>query len=90
MARRHSFVAVLGLVVVVAAGTVSVRAGVIQAPDYYVGERLASGALVELLKKHRPPPEPISIVYPTSRQAPARLRALAERLAGLGRSGPPR
>jgi DNA-binding transcriptional LysR family regulator len=58
-------------------------AGVVQVPDYYVADALASGTLIELLKKYRPPPEPVALVYATNRQMPARLRALADRLATL-------
>jgi DNA-binding transcriptional LysR family regulator len=56
-------------------------AGVIQAPDYFVGDALASGALVEVLRGYRAPPMPVSIVYPTTRHVPARVRELADRLA---------
>ncbi len=57
--------------------------GLVQLPDYFFGEALRDGRLVEVLARFRPPPEPISIVYPSKRQVPQRLRVLIAALAGL-------
>lgn len=50
--------------------------GVAQVPDNMVVGELESGALVELLPECRPPAMPISIVMPSARLQPPRLRAL--------------
>jgi DNA-binding transcriptional LysR family regulator len=59
--------------------------GVAQVPDYFVQEELASGALVELLPRHRPAPIPVSIVYPGARLVPQRVRVLIDELMQLRR-----
>ncbi len=59
--------------------------GLVQLPDYFFGEALRDGRLVEVLARFRPPPEPISIVYPSKRQVPQRLRVLIDALAALKR-----
>ncbi|CAL95217.1 LysR family transcriptional regulator [Azoarcus olearius] len=56
--------------------------GLAQVPDYMVAEAIARGALVEVLADRRPPPLPISLVYPSARQPPPRLRAFIELLCG--------
>lgn len=56
-----------------------------QVPDKMVGEELAGGTLVELLPGHRPPAMPISIVMPSVRLQPPRVRALLNALAQLER-----
>ena len=67
--------------------------GLIQAPRYRLEEDLASGALVEVLADHPPPPLPVSVLYPHSRQLSPRVRAfvdwLAEVFAGQGASRKP-
>ena len=55
-------------------------AGIVQAPSYMVEEALANGELVELLAEYRRPPMPISVVYPSQRQVPLRVRALIDAL----------
>ena len=60
--------------------------GLIQLPDYYVEQPLREGRLVEVLARFRPPPMPISVVYPSKRQVPQRLRVLIDALAE-GRGG---
>jgi LysR family transcriptional regulator, regulator for bpeEF and oprC len=57
--------------------------GIAQIPDNLVRDELAQGDLVELLPGHRPPPMPISVVVPSSRLQPPRVRALIECLDAL-------
>lgn len=57
--------------------------GIAQVPDNMVTDELASGALVELLQAYRPPPMPISVVMPSSRLQPPRVRALLDALEPL-------
>ena len=64
-----------GLVAAAAAGL-----GMIQVPDKLAGDALAAVALEEVLARFRPAPMPISIVFPTSRHMPARLRAFIDAL----------
>jgi DNA-binding transcriptional LysR family regulator len=59
--------------------------GLVQLPGYFFGEALRDGRLVEVLPRFRPPPEPISIVYPSKRQVPQRLRVLIDALTSMGR-----
>ncbi len=59
--------------------------GLGQVPDYMAADELASGALVEVLREHRPPPLPISLVMPSSRLQPPRVRALLAALEPLRR-----
>lgn len=56
-------------------------AGIAQVPDYMAAAHLQSGRLVEVLAPYRPPELPISLVYPSSRQAAPRVRALVEALS---------
>jgi LysR family transcriptional regulator for bpeEF and oprC len=57
--------------------------GLVQLPSYFFGEALHDGRLVEVLARFRPPPESISIVYPSKRQVPQRLRTLIDALSAL-------
>lgn len=59
--------------------------GLIQVPDYIAEEALASGTLVELLPTMRPPPMPISAVYPSNRLLPPRVRVVLDALSALAR-----
>lgn len=59
--------------------------GVCQLPGYLVDEEVKRGELVELLPSCRPEPMPISVVYPSGRLLPARVRAAIEALEGLRR-----
>jgi DNA-binding transcriptional LysR family regulator len=52
--------------------------GMIQAPEAGLRERLRDGTLVEVLADYRPAPMPVSFVYPTRRQVPARVLAFME------------
>ena len=57
--------------------------GLMQLPNYYVEQPLREGLLVEVLARLRPPPEPISVIYPSRRQIPQRLRVLIDALASI-------
>jgi len=52
--------------------------GLIQAPLCMVAAELHAGRVVEVLERFRPRPLPISLVYPSHRKVPARVRALIE------------
>jgi len=54
--------------------------GLIQAPTYLVEQEIKRGRLVEILQRYRPAPLPISLVYPSHRHIPLRVRALADAL----------
>lgn len=54
--------------------------GLVQVPDYMVADELRSGKLQEVLSDNRPPPTPISIVYPDKRFLPPRVRMLIDAL----------
>lgn len=53
----------------------------IQVPDYMAAEAIRHGRLTEVLQSYRPPPLPISIVWPGNRLLPARVRLLIDALA---------
>ena len=55
--------------------------GLIQVPDYMAAEELVRGSLVEVLAAYKPPPLPISVIWPGNRLMPARVRALIEVLS---------
>lgn len=55
--------------------------GFVQVPDYMADDAVRSGGLEEVLRGFRPEPTPISIVFPSNRQVPLRLRLLIDRLA---------
>jgi len=54
--------------------------GLVQAPDYMVEEDIKRGRVIEVLKPFRPAPMPISIVYPSQRHVPLRVKALIDEL----------
>jgi LysR family transcriptional regulator, regulator for bpeEF and oprC len=54
--------------------------GLIQVPEYMTVDEKRRGRVVEVLKRYRPPPLPISLVYPSARGVTPRLRALIEAL----------
>jgi len=64
---------------------VKLGTGICQLPDLLVEEELARGELVELLPSCRPEAMPISIVYPSGRLVPSRVRAAIEVLNALRR-----
>lgn len=55
--------------------------GLAQVPDYMTTRAIEAGRVVEVLAAFRPPPLPISLVYPSARRITPRLRALMEALA---------
>lgn len=57
--------------------------GLIQIPEYDVRHHLESGALVTVMPRFVPAPLPISLVYPSRRQVPARVEAFAAWLGAL-------
>lgn len=57
--------------------------GIVQFPRYHLADELANGALVELLPDTPPPPLPLTVLYPSQRQMPARLRVFVDWLAEL-------
>jgi DNA-binding transcriptional LysR family regulator len=59
--------------------------GIAQVPDYMAADELASGALVEVLPACRPEPLPVSVVVPSGRLMPARVRAAVDALLALRR-----
>lgn len=62
--------------------------GIVQVPRYRIVHELATGSLRELLPDCPPPPMPVSVVYPQSRQLSARVRVFSQWLAaqlGQGR-----
>ncbi|HYD96379.1 MAG TPA: LysR family transcriptional regulator [Noviherbaspirillum sp.] len=59
--------------------------GLTQVPDYMVAEELGNGTLVEVLARYRPPPLPISVIWPGSRLLPPRVRAFIDALATPGK-----
>ncbi len=61
--------------------------GLAQVPDNIAAEGLASGALVEVLASCRPAAMPISVVMPTSRLQPPRVRVLLEALTAMKAPG---
>jgi DNA-binding transcriptional LysR family regulator len=58
--------------------------GICQVPQVMVEEELAAGRLVELLRGCRPEPMPISVVWPSGRTLPARVRAAIDALVAMG------
>jgi DNA-binding transcriptional LysR family regulator len=62
--------------------------GLTQVPDYMAADALAAGALVEVLADARPKRMPISVVCPSSRLLPPRVRVALDALEALrARSG---
>lgn len=62
--------------------------GLTQIPDYMVGDELADGTLVEVMPGSRPARMPISVVYPSSRLLPPRVRVALETLQTLRTRSP--
>jgi DNA-binding transcriptional LysR family regulator len=54
--------------------------GVAQLPDFLVGEHLASGALIEVMKRYPVPEAGIFVVRPPGQHAPRKIRVLTELL----------
>jgi LysR family transcriptional regulator, regulator for bpeEF and oprC len=58
--------------------------GLVQVPDYMAAEAITSGRVAEVLAKHRAPPLPINVVYPTTRMLPPRVRVFIDALSERG------
>ncbi len=54
--------------------------GLIQVPSYIAEQEVKRGRLVEVLENYRSAPLPVSLVYPSHRHLPMRVRALADAL----------
>lgn len=61
--------------------------GVCQVPEVMVTDALAEGRLVELLPGLRPEAMPISVVWPSGRTLPARVRVAIDALAAIRATG---
>ncbi|MFL9926302.1 LysR family transcriptional regulator [Herbaspirillum lusitanum] len=57
--------------------------GLIQAPRYHIAQFLETGLLCEVLAEFRPPPMPVSVIYPHHRQLSRRVRVLVDWVADL-------
>lgn len=55
--------------------------GLVQLPDYYVGNKLQSGELVAVLNQLRQPDDGIWAIYPQNRHLSAKVRVLVDYLA---------
>lgn len=60
--------------------------GLTRVPDYMVATEIATGRLVEIVPAHRSPAQIISVVYPSGRLVPPRVRAAVDAFVALGRS----
>ncbi|WP_179402724.1 LysR family transcriptional regulator [Burkholderia guangdongensis] len=59
-------------------------AGCVQLLDFTVDDELRTGRLVEVLADFRPPPQPVSAVYPDNRHVPAKVRTFIDFLVDAG------
>lgn len=57
--------------------------GIVQVPRYRVLDELASGTLKVVLAAFPPPPMPVSVLYPQSRQLSSRVRVFAQWLRDI-------
>lgn len=57
--------------------------GLVQLPRYHVADQLTAGTMQEVLKNMRPPPMPVSLLYPHHRQLSPRVRVFVEWLIEL-------
>jgi DNA-binding transcriptional LysR family regulator len=57
--------------------------GFVQVPKYRIANELATGALRIVLHDFPPPPMPVSVLYPQSRQLSSRVRVFAQWLKDL-------
>lgn len=64
--------------------------GVVLSPNFICSDDLASGALVEVLSEHRPPPLGIYAIYPAGRFTQPKLRVFVDHLADSLRGKGPR
>jgi DNA-binding transcriptional LysR family regulator len=56
--------------------------GFVQLPRYHVVRQLAAGTVREVLPACRPPPMPVSVLYPHHRQLSPRVRVFVDWVAG--------
>jgi len=56
--------------------------GFVQLPRYHVARQLAAGTVREVLAACRPPPMPVSVLYPHHRQLSPRVRVFVDWVAG--------
>lgn len=61
--------------------------GFVQLPRYHVARLLAAGVLREVLGEFRPPPMPVSVMYPHHRQLSPRVRVFVDWVAGRMQRG---
>lgn len=61
--------------------------GLVQVPRYHIARQLAAGTLVEVLSPYRPPPLPMTVLYPHHRHLTPRLRVFIDWLAALFQEG---
>lgn len=57
--------------------------GIVQVPRYHVNDALADGRLQCVLPALPPPPMPVSVLYPQSRQLSARVRVFVDWVASV-------
>jgi DNA-binding transcriptional LysR family regulator len=57
--------------------------GMVQVPRYRVAEELKTGRLKVILQDFPPPPMPVSVLYPQSRQLSSRVRVFAQWLRDI-------
>src|SRR5262245_28424638 len=62
--------------------------GLVQVPEVMLTDALAAGRLVEVLADFRPVPLPISVVYPSTRMLPPRVRVFIDALTERGAAKP--
>jgi DNA-binding transcriptional LysR family regulator len=60
------------------AGAAVAGLGLVQVPRYRIAEQLAAGTLRVVLAAFPPPPLPVSVLYPQSRQLSSRVRVFAD------------
>jgi DNA-binding transcriptional LysR family regulator len=63
--------------------------GLIHLPTYITGNDMRDGALVEVLRPYRAPPDPIRVVYPNKRHLSPRVRAFIDLLVERWEAGVP-
>jgi len=55
-------------------------AGIAQVPEHMVTQHIRQGTLVELLRECRPAPLPVSVMTPSARMMPPRVRSFIDAL----------
>ncbi|WP_250535543.1 LysR family transcriptional regulator [Caballeronia sp. AZ10_KS36] len=64
--------------------------GIVQVPRYHIDDALADGRLQRVLPTFPPPPMPVSLLYPHSRQLSARVRVFVDWVASVFDEANPR